>query len=103
MDVDLPPIVPDQGSAANQATFVPLPGKAATAVFVHILGFPIPPYGLEVDGELQKGELGLAASPVVVREVGGQLEVINVMERVMLPVIEAARHAKEQVRAEEDE
>jgi hypothetical protein len=103
MEVDLPPIVPDQGSATNQATFVPLPGKPATAVFVHILGFPIPPYGLQVEGELPKGELGLAASPVVVREVDGRLKVINVMERLMRPVIEAARRAEEEMRAEEDE
>lgn len=96
LTVSMPSIVPSQDSGASQVAFVPLPGGSGAVVFVHVLGMPLPPYGLVVSGEMPKSSLDMA-SPFVVREVGGKLEMFSVVDRIMLPVIEAARKSAQEV------
>ncbi len=103
MEVDLPAIVPSPHSSTNQVTFVPLPKASGTALFLHLLGTPLPPYGLQLEGHLPRGELGIPTSPIVVREGDGELEIVRTTERLMEPVVKAARHVEEEGLAEDEE
>ena len=103
MEIDFPSIVPARDIRINQVVFVPVPGKSTTNVFVRILGFPLPPYGFQVAGEIPYEEVGFENSPLVVRETNGKLEVINVLERLIGPGAEVARRAEEEMSLERDE
>jgi len=76
----LPPLVPAPGSRMNSATFVPLSGT--TAVFVHVLSFPMPPWDLVVEAALPGGQFGRLIAPVVVQEAAQPWRVINWTEIV---------------------
>jgi hypothetical protein len=96
--VALPTLVPSD-TATNQVVFVE--DREKVDVYVHVLGFPVLPYGLSVPGEVPGAMPGMKPLAVLVRERAGILEITDVGQRLMLPVVKAAEAAAQLV--EEDD
>ena len=64
------PLSPGPADRMNSVTFVPSGHgtKRTTAVFVHALSFPPPPWGMVVEVELPAGQFGCQIGPVVIHE-----------------------------------
>ncbi len=77
---DLPDPMP---APKHQVVFVPMLHDHRTVVIVHILGYPLLPWGLVVDGDLPAGRYGMRTFPVMVREDVGPYVVYDLQDLVM--------------------
>jgi hypothetical protein len=92
--VALPILVPPD-TVINQVVFVE--DRENVDVYVHVLGFPVLPYGLSVPGEVPGAMPGMKPLVVLVRERAGILEITDFGQRLMVPVVKAAEVAAQLV------
>ncbi len=90
------------GSEEYQALFMPMPRgtQRATAVFIHLLGTPVLPWGIVLPASLPHGRYGPPVAPLLVRETGGRMQIVHYTEVVLDLAVEKAEEAKRQLREE---
>jgi hypothetical protein len=92
---DLPPLVPPPEERMNSVTFVPRRDghRSTTAVFVHTLSFPLPPWGIVIDAPLPPGPIPSRSGPVVVQEGSKPWRTIDWTKELLSPVLAAAQRS----------
>lgn len=77
----LPAVLP---APNHQVTYVPFPSTSQTAVFVHILGFPIIPWGIIIPQPLPQTSSGHRLLPIMLRENVDERYVIVDLSKIVI-------------------